>query len=113
MAPLPGPFEILEMSDGEVRELHILSWQSGEMLISPRDGRGPKTITAVRVFVPPTDKLAFPFYWDLTATTLVAQVLPILQSRPAGGVELRLSKYGVAPKARYSVAVVSLSGPSA
>jgi hypothetical protein len=97
--------EILEMADGEMRELEVLSYEIGETIITPRDGRGPKTVVDVRLHVSRTTKSLFPYYWDLTAATLTAQVVPRLEAAPSFPLVLRLHKYGVAPRARYGVEV--------
>jgi hypothetical protein len=104
--PLPGPFEILEMSDGELRELTITGFESGSMTITPRDRNVSKTVTALRLLVGPESKPFFPQYYDLTAQTLVAQVLPLLAAVTNWPRVLRITKYGVAPRARYGVVLL-------
>jgi hypothetical protein len=108
MAELPqleGPYEILELGDGGKLVLHPQKFSTGTMLIHPRWQPAGKTIKALRVWVPQSDKPLFPDYFDLTAATLVAQVEPILQRSDLRGLELTITKRGVAPKARYEVAV--------
>jgi hypothetical protein len=102
--PLPGPLEILEMGDGEVRTLAVVGWETGAVTLTPV-GRLTKTVLGVRLHVRPDSKGMFPFYWDLTAATLVAQVIPTMEAHPGQGVILEVTKSGVAPKARYGVAV--------
>jgi hypothetical protein len=100
---LPAPMEILEMSDGEVRELTVSGYAVGQTTITPRDRNVSKVITVVRLSVPAAVKATWPPYWDLTAGTLTAQLVPMLAAVTSWPRVIRLIKYGVAPKARYSV----------
>ena len=106
MERLPGPFEILELEDEGVLETRILRWEVGEVEIHPAVKPEGKWIKALRVHVPETDKDYFPFYWDITAQTLLAQLIPYLE-RP--GYERRtykITKHGVAPRARFTLEVI-------
>lgn len=95
------PLEILEMSDGETRELVVLGFEVGTTLITPRDRQSPKTVTVVRLLVDRISKSLFPYYYDLTAGTLTAQALPLLQAVTQWPRVASIAKYGVAPRARY------------
>lgn len=102
---LEGPFEILELEDGETLTTKILRWEIGEVEIHPSYQPEGKMIKALRVHVPESDKEYFPFYWDVTSQTLLAQLHPYLE-RP--GYELRtykITKHGVAPRARFTLEV--------
>ncbi len=108
MAELPqleGPYEILELGDGGSLMLHPKAFTTGTMLIHPRWKPEGKTIKAIRIWVPEGDKPLFPDYFDITASTLVAQLEPVLRRSELRGLELTITKHGVAPKARYQVAV--------
>lgn len=102
---LEGPYEILELGDGGSLVLHPQAFTVGTMLIHPRWQPAGKTIKAIRVWVPQSDKPLFPDYFDLTAATLVAQVEPVLKRSDLRGLELTITKHGVAPKARYELGV--------
>ena len=105
MDKLQGPYEILELGDGETLTTGILRWQEGEVEIHPAYKPEGKMITALRIHVPEKDKEYFPYYWDVTSQTLVAQLLPYLE-RP--GYERRIyaiTKHGVAPRARFTLGV--------
>jgi hypothetical protein len=106
MERLESPFEILELDDGEEIILTIQKFQEGEMVIHPKHQEGEKVIIALRVFVPESEKTLFPYYWDLTASTLVAQLLPILKNGRFLGKQFKIKKYGVAPRARFSLEVL-------
>jgi len=102
---LAGPYEIFELTDGEVRELTITGYETGEVTIHPLHTTVPKVITALRVQVPRASKMLGPPYWDITSKTLVAQMLPYLE---AGGYQTKrfvVKKLGVAPKARFTLEV--------
>lgn len=99
------PHELLELADGGFIQTRVDRFEVGEMDISPRDGRPPKTIKAIRIHVPPADKPFFPFYWDLTAGTLVAQMEPMLPGIVQRKAVLKITKRGTGPSARFSVEV--------
>jgi len=99
------PYEILELTDGEVRQLRITNYQVGNVTIRPPWLPGGKVVRALRVHVPHESKTFFPYYWDITGKTLVAQMVPYLE---AGGYQNKvftITKYGVAPKARFTLEV--------
>ena len=105
METLPGPYEIFELEDEETRTTRILRWERGEVEIHPAYKPEGKFIVAMRIHVPEADKDYFPFYWDVTSQTLVAQLLPYLE---APGYERRtyiITKHGVAPRARFTLIV--------
>lgn len=105
MAMLVGA-EILELGDGEAKELHITQWELGELNIIPRDGRPPRRIRVLRIRVPPEEKTVGPPYWDITGQTLIEQMLPYLRGPAFQRKTFTVTKYGVAPKARFSLTVV-------
>jgi hypothetical protein len=102
---LPTPYEILELPDHGVLSTRISSYEIGEMTITPRDGRPTKVIPTLRITVPTTDKTHFPFYWDITAQTLIAQLVPFLLKPGYQSKRFTITKQGVAPKARFTLGV--------
>jgi hypothetical protein len=102
---LAGPYEIFELVDGEVRQLRITSWQTGAVTIYPPHKPGGKVVTALRVHVPEDQKDFFPYYWDITGKTLVAQMVPFLEQPGYQDKVFTVTKHGVAPKARFSLKV--------
>lgn len=103
MPELARPYEIYEWRDGETREFTIQRWEEGELEIHPRDGRPPKMITVLRVHVPEEEKEAFPFYWDLTSSRLVVQLLSILRVYRGRETRVKVTAIGRAPRTHYSV----------
>lgn len=102
---LPGPFEILELEDEETLTTKILRWEIGEVTIHPGYKPEGKDIIGLRIHVPEDQKDYFPYYWDVTSQTLVAQLVPYLRRE---GFETRtytITKHGVAPRARFTLEV--------
>ena len=106
--PLFIAAEILELADGETKELHIDQWDIGEMDITPRDGRPRRRIRVLRIQVPPPDKPIGPGYWDITGQTLIEQLLPYLRGAAFQRKTYAVTKHGVAPQARFSLKVSPL-----
>jgi len=97
------PYEIYEPERGHPAELTVLDWGQGPVQITPRDGRGAKTVMAVRVAVPATEKATAPQYWDLTSQTLRPTLVGLLQPPGALPRRIRLTKSGTGAQARYSI----------
>lgn len=106
MGAMAGPFEILELGDGGSLLTTVEKFEEGTMMIHPRDGRPPKVIEALRIWVPGTTKPIFPPYYDLTSQTLIAQLRPLLPTLIGSPRQVKITKNGVAPKARFTVEVV-------
>lgn len=104
MADLTGA-EILELADGETRQLIITEWQVGEMTIVPRSGPPAKRIRVLRVNVPPEAKPLGPAYWDITGQTLIEQMLPYLQQPGFDRKRFTITKHGIPPTARFQLRV--------
>lgn len=103
MAVLPGPYEIYEWRDGEERVFTIERYEVGELEIHPRDGRPPKMIQVLRVHVPVEEKPAFPHYWDLTSSRLVAQLQSVLGAHRGSRRQVKVTAIGQAPRTHFSV----------
>jgi hypothetical protein len=99
--PIAPPLELLELGDGEMRELLVTGFELGTTVIHPIDRREGKTVTVVRLLVDRMSKALFPYYYDLTAGTLTAQALPLLSAVTQWPRVAAITKYGVAPRARY------------
>ena len=102
---LAGPYEIFELTDGEVRVLRITGWSTGNVTIYPPHKPTGKVVTALRVHVSPSSKDYFPFYWDITGKTLVAQMVPYLEQSGYQDKVFTVTKHGIAPKARFTLEV--------
>jgi hypothetical protein len=111
-----APFDILELrAEGELIT-RVTGLDTGPVAITTRDNRPPKVVQAVRLFVPPEDKLTEPPYWDVTAQSvrpalLTLGPLAITQKR-----YLKLHKYGDGAGARFSAELLPVDysgGPRA
>jgi len=102
---LPGPYELLELSDRQSIDLKVVSWERGTMEIHPRYAGAPATkeIPVLRVHVPADIKALPPQYYDVTSKTLAAQWLPFLLQRGFEKWTFRITAYGVAPRKRFSL----------
>ena len=103
MPELGRPYEIYEWRDGEQREFTIMRWEQGQLEIHPRDGRPPKMIDVLRIHVPTEEKPAFPHYWDLTSSRLVAQLRSILETHRGARRRVKVTAIGTAPRTHFSV----------
>jgi len=103
---LPEPYEILDLPDRGSESFRVTSWEQGTMVIKPRYRGAPaeKVITVLRMHVPTEDKPFFPHYWDLTSKTCMAQLVPMLMDPRYRDYRYTITKYGVAPRARFTVA---------
>lgn len=102
---LAGPYEIFELTDGETRQLRITKWMTGNVTIYPPHKPTGKVVTALRVHVPSDTKDFFPYYWDITGKTLVAQMVPYLEQPGYQDKVFVVTKHGIAPKARFTLEV--------
>ena len=102
---LIGPYEMFELADRETVTLRMTSWERGSIVIHPRYEGAPaeKEIEALRVHLAPGVKPTPPNYWDITSKTLIAQLMPMLLERGQERYEYVVTKYGVAPKARFTL----------
>jgi hypothetical protein len=87
---LSGPFELLEMAHGESITLSPVKWLLGKSTITPRDGRAPKDVPTLRVWVTPESKRTEPKWWDITSQHTIAGLIGLFEG--AGG---RLQRYKV------------------
>lgn len=102
---LPGPYEIFELADGESKTLQVTKWELGTAFIKTREVPEGKTIKVLRVYVTTAVKPIGVGWWDITSGTLIAQVLPFLEKPDFTRKKFTIKKYGVAPKARFTVEV--------
>jgi hypothetical protein len=103
MAELQGPFELLELQDGQSASFRALKYDKGTHTIFPAHAPGGKLLTTIRVHVPPEDKPLFPYYWDLTQSTLVAQIEPHLQRPDLARLRFTITARGIGPRKRFEV----------
>lgn len=105
LRPLPGPYEILDLSDGQGIEFAIDRWEQGTIVIHPKYAGAPteQTIIALRLHLPIGYKPVGLPYWDITSKTLRAQLLPLLMYRNFNRFLYAITKHGVRPRARFSL----------
>ena len=123
------PFAILEIPDGTTVHLRVVGWNVYRALIRPRYPGAPpyKWVKLLRIHLPPEikpskisptelfkkkewtveDVRAFTgLPWvDITASTLVEQLIPLLSRPDYFRYEYLITAMGIAPKKRYSVEV--------
>jgi len=102
---LSGPYEILELRDGQDVTLKVLAYEMGRMRIRPRYPGAPesKEITALRLRVSPARKVLGPPFWDVTSQTLIAQLKPHLDDLVRTGRDVRITAHGEAPRKRFTL----------
>lgn len=102
---LVGPYELLDLPDrGSVRFVPVSS-EFGSMLIHPRSEGAPaeKEIPVLRVHIKAEFKAYPPYYWDITSKFVHAQLRPMLGESGFENYLYTITKYGVAPRARFTV----------
>jgi len=114
MAELPelqGPYEILDLPDRGSIRLRVRGWIHGRVTIHPKYPGAPeeKEVEALRLQLVEGYKATPPHYYDVTAKTLIYQLLPVLQRPDYSSFELGITKYGVAPRARFTVEVTPIA----
>ncbi len=114
--PVSPPYDILELrAEGELIT-RVTRFEEGPVSITPRDGRPPKVVQGVRLYVPPEDKQTEPPYWDLTSQTLKPTLVSLLPLAVQHMRYLKLHKYGDGAGARFSVELLPVDyagGPKA
>jgi hypothetical protein len=103
---LQEPYEIFEMLDGETRELRIKSFEQGTIDIKTQEVPQGKTINALRVFVPIESKAVGVNWYDITSKTLIAQMIGYLIQPDFQKLVFVIKKFGLPPKARFTVTVI-------
>jgi hypothetical protein len=125
LSELPGPYELLDLEHGNSIVLQILNHARGFMEIhpinpSPRQVRimmlqqgltappAPGTpitnqVPALRLYGQRLDAASPARYWDVTALTLQADLLPRLQVAGGSPLVVKITAHGVKPTKRFSV----------
>ena len=104
---LPGPYEYLELADGESLRLAITRSEEGEAVIHPRYPGAPeeKRVPCLRLYVAEGYKPAGAPYWDVTSKTLIARIRPHLAELAAEKKEFVLTAHGTGPRKRYTLEI--------
>jgi len=102
---LEPPYEIFEFRPCEWAAFHVTAYKIGKMNIAPRWPGAPstKTVLAIRLFVKPETKPAYPYYWDITPSRLVAQLSAMLTRGIPPNMYLRIHRDVAGPKAHFTV----------
>jgi len=103
---LTGPYEIFELTDRERKTLRISDWKVGTIKISTAEVPAGKVVKALRVFVPADVKPIGVNWYDITSQTLIAQLQPYLETPDYKKKTFVITKYGSAPRARFTLEVV-------
>ncbi len=105
---LSGPLELLELRDGESKDLTVLGSDKGKTTIKVEGAE--KTIDVLRLYVSRLEKGPGPPWWDLTSTTLIADVEPKLgRILDEGRLRIRILAFGSGKRKRFTVS--DLEGP--
>lgn len=102
---LPGPYELLDLQDKELRTFRVVKFEEGEIPIKTQDEPGGKIVQACRVHVRTEDKVAGLPYYDITSKTLCAQILPFLRDPGQRARRFTVTAHGVRPMKRYTLEV--------
>jgi len=102
---LEPPYEIFEFRPCEWAAFHVTAYKIGKMNIAPRWPGAPtsKLILAIRLFVDPKTKPAYPHYYDITPSRLVNQLSAMLTAGIPPGMYLRIHRDVAGPKAHFSI----------
>jgi hypothetical protein len=104
---IPGPYEYWDMADGETRKIRVLRWELGWATIQPREAPPGtvKRVQVLRLHLPPDIKPTIPHYWDISSNHLREALMPYLQAPDYTKKLFTITKYGVAPRARFTLEV--------
>ena len=108
------PYDILELAPEGELVTRVTAFEEGPVTITPRDGRGPKVVGAVRLHVPLEDKQTSPPWWDVTSQTLKPVLLTLAAEAARSGRWLKVHKYGAGAGARFGAELLEagFAGPA-
>jgi len=102
---LEPPIELLDLpAEGEL-VTRVTRMEEAQAFIKPARAPQGVNVQVIRLHVPPSDKPTAPLWWDVTATTLHPSLRVQMPAAIAGGLWVKIRKYGVAPRARFSLEV--------
>lgn len=111
---LSPPIELLDLpAEGEL-VTRVTRMEEDQAFIKPSRAPQGVTVQVIRLHVPATDKPTAPLWWDVTATTLHPSLRVQIPAAIADQRWVRIRKFGVAPRARFSFEVfpVGQGGPA-
>jgi len=109
MVDLTGAIEVLDLPDGGSVTFIPARYEEGEILIKPERAPQGIRVKALRVYVEPATKPIGAPYYDITSGTLIAQLRPTLSRGDFTQYRYKITKYGVAPAARFGLEVTRIS----
>ena len=107
MVKIPDPVEFWDMEDGETRTVKVERYVEGWTYIAPRYPGAPekKRVNVLRLHLQPGSKPTLPYYWDITSGHLAVGLRPHLARPDLADLSFTITKFGVAPRARFSLEV--------
>lgn len=107
MPKIADPVEFWDMEDGESRTIRVESYEEGWTNIAPRYPGAPesKRINVMRLHLMEGSKPTLPYYWDITSGHLMTGLRAHLARADLADLEFTIQKFGVAPRARFSLKV--------
>lgn len=110
---LEGPYEFLELLDGQPMTFHPIRWELGKALSHPPWTPVGTLVWSeiIRLHLPRTEKPLFPYYYDFGAKTLVPQLKAVLPQAKIQGVGITITAVGSGSKKRFSVGLETLQPP--
>lgn len=111
---LSPPFELLDLPPGGELVTRVVRMEEDRAVIKPARAPQGVEVTVLRLHVPAADKAVAPQWWDVTATTLHPSLRAQLPAVIREGRWIRIQKFGVAPRARFSLEVFppGVGGPA-
>ena len=102
---LEGPYEFLDIADGQTVTFHPTRWEIGKAQTHP-----PWTAPGVliwyevlRLHLPTTEKVLYPHWYDIGQKTLVPQLKALLPAAKLQNAGITIEAVGFGPKKRFSV----------
>lgn len=108
MALLGGPYEILDLADGEAVTIAVERYEAGEAPITDLTTNQRKVVPALRLHLKPGYKKFGPAYWDTTSLTLQAQLRPWLDNPSTRGHKMIITAMGVRPSKRFRLDILGV-----
>jgi hypothetical protein len=109
--PVTPPVELLDLPANGQLVTRVTAWEEGTATIRPASAPEGKEVVILRVHVPPEDKGTAPAYWDVSATTLHPTLRGLLPLAIRDRRWVRIVKFGVAPRARFSAELLPIGYP--
>jgi hypothetical protein len=103
--PTPGPYELLELADGQELAVTVRGIDQGEIRFLAGRGTEPTTSPLMRLHVDAGEKPAGLPYYDVSSKTLQAQLAGLAGSPDQLPRRIRLRARGAGLGKRYELAI--------